>query len=554
MFASDSYSGGVPMNKKSGFYLFFLLFLVSDSYTRTIHVPSFIKEYMSPKGLLYLSATVSCVLLTDILWKARKEILLNASHRAQNKADNNAVGEKKETEKATLRTYTFADVAGLPEAKEELQDIVAFLKDPERFTSAGAHVPCGVLLVGDPGNGKTLLAKAVAGEAKCPFFAANGSQFVEYYVGVGASRVRELFNQAKKHAPCIIFIDEIDAVGGSRHAGDSGALEYAQTLNQLLAEMDGFASSEKPVIVIGATNRADILDAALLRPGRFDRQVHVPYPSNESREELLRVHTKNKKIDSTVDLSRIARGTPGFSAAQLANMVNEATLIAVNNNRDTVTMVDFEEARDKVMLGKQQKTIKQTCDELQVTAYHESGHALINLLLPRYTDPLHKITILPRGGALGMTYFLPERDRYSVTKDQMCAEIKVLLGGRIAEDVVFNTITTGASSDFNRASDIARKMVCQYGMSDLGQVTYGRSNNDFQYSEKTREHIDQEVHAIISRAYEEAKQLLQAHRDKLDILAKTLLQKETMYASEVYTLLGITPRIDHALAHVASPA
>jgi cell division protease FtsH len=443
--------------------------------------------------------------------------------------------------------YTFADVAGLPEAKEELQDIIVFLKEPERFTRVGARVPHGVLLVGDPGNGKTLLAKAIAGEAKCPFFAASGSEFIEQYVGVGASRVRELFNQAKKHAPCIIFIDEIDSVGGRRHAGDGGTSEYAQTLNQLLTEMDGFESSEKPIIVVGATNRADMLDSALLRPGRFDRQVHVPYPSIEVREEVLRVHTKNKKIDPTVDLSRVARGTPGFSAAQLANVANEAALIAVNDNRDTVTMLDFEEARDKVMLGKQQKTIKQTRDELNITAYHESGHSLINLLLPEHADPLHKITILPRGGALGITYSLPERDRYLVTKDQMLAEIKILLGGRAAEDVVFNTVTTGASSDFNRASDMARKMVCQYGMSDLGQVTYGQSYRDFQYSEKTRERIDQEVHAIISHAYEEAKQLLQAHRDKLDTLAKVLLQKETMYASEVYALLGITPREDHAL-------
>ncbi len=443
--------------------------------------------------------------------------------------------------------YKFSDVAGLPEAKEEVMDIITFLKEPERFTKVGARVPHGVLLVGDPGNGKTLLAKAIAGEAKCPFFTVSGSEFIEQYVGVGASRVRELFANAKKHAPCIIFIDEIDSVGGKRHSGDGGTTEYAQTLNQLLTEMDGFESSEKPIIVVGATNRDDMLDPALLRPGRFDRKVHVPYPSIEVREEILKVHTKNKSLDPSVDLLRVARGTPGFSGAQLANLANEAALTVVSDNRETVTMEDFEEARDKVMLGKQQKTIKQTKEELKVTAYHEGGHAMINLLLPEYTDPLHKITILPRGGALGITFSLPERDRYSITREQMLAELKFLLGGRVAEEIVFDTVTTGASSDFNRASEIARKMVCNYGMSELGPVTYGQSYYDFKYSEKTREQIDAQVNKIVNEAYAEAKKLLQDNRGKLDKLSEELLKKEMLYASEVYELLGIEPREDHKL-------
>jgi len=443
--------------------------------------------------------------------------------------------------------FKFSDVAGLPEAKEELKDIMDFLKNPDKFKKLGAKIPHGVLLSGEPGNGKTLLAKAMAGEVNCPFFSASGAEFIEQYVGVGASRVRELFAQARKHAPCIIFIDEIDSIGARRHTGDGGTSEYAQTLNQLLTEMDGFESSEKPIIVVGATNRPDMLDSALMRPGRFDRQVHVPYPSIEVREEILKVHSKDKKFDSSVSLKKVARGTPGFSGAQLANIVNEAALHAVNNNRDAICMEDFEEARDKVLLGKKQKTIKQTKDELAVTAYHEGGHALVNLLLPKYTDPLHKITILPRGGALGVTHSLPERDTYSQTKEQMIAQIKVLLGGRVAEDIVFDTVTTGASSDFKHASDIVRKMVCYYGMSDLGPVRYGQSHYDFKYSEKTREDIDNEVRKIIKSAYDDTKKLLMDDRKKLDKLAQALLDKETMYAGEVYELLGIEPREDHKL-------
>ena len=445
----------------------------------------------------------------------------------------------------------FADVAGLPEAKEELSDVITYLKDPSRFTRAGARVPHGVLLVGDPGNGKTMLAKAMAGEAKCPFFAASGAEFIEQYVGVGASRVRDLFAQARKHAPCIVFIDEIDSIGLRRHAGDSGTAEYAQTLNQLLTEMDGFeTSADKPIIVVGATNRVDILDSALLRPGRFDRQVHIPYPSIDVRQEVLKIHTRNKKLDPSVDLYIIARGTPGFSGAQLENLVNEAALAAVNDNREVVTLDDLEEARDKILLGKKQQTIKQTKEELNVTAYHESGHALVNLLLPIHTDPLHKLTILPRGGTMGVTYSLPERDKYSITKEQLLVQIEQCLGGRAAEEIAFNQITTGASHDFKVASGIARMMVCTYGMSDLGQVSYGSSYAEYantQPSDKTRERIDQEVQKIIDTAYSAAKKLLTENRDKLDLLAKTLLEKETLHAQEVYELLGITPRADHRL-------
>ncbi len=439
----------------------------------------------------------------------------------------------------------FSDVAGLPEAKEELIDILEYLKNPEKFKKMGAKVPHGVLLSGEPGNGKTLLAKAMAGEVNCPFFSASGAEFIEQYVGVGASRVRELFAQARKHAPCIIFIDEIDSIGARRHTGDGGTSEYAQTLNQLLTEMDGFESHENPIIVVGATNRPDMLDSALLRPGRFDRQVHIPYPSIDVREEILKVHAKDKTLADSVDLYKVARGTPGFSGAQLANVINEAALNAVNHDHHEISMEDFEEARDKVTLGKKQKTMKQTKDELKVTAYHEGGHALVILLLPKNTDPLHKITILPRGGALGVTHSLPERDTYSITKDQMLAQIKLLLGGRVAEDIVFETVTTGASSDFQRATDIARKMVCCYGMSDLGLVQYGQSYHDFKYSEKTREEIDQEVRKIVDTAYVETNKMLTENRNKLDKLAQELLEKETMYASEVYELLGIESREDH---------
>ena len=441
----------------------------------------------------------------------------------------------------------FSSVAGAAEAKEELQDVVDFLKNPEKYKRLGARITRGVLLVGEPGNGKTLLARAVAGEANCPFFSISGSDFIEVFVGVGAARVRDLFAQARKHAPSIIFIDEIDAVGRHRGSGLGGGHdEREQTLNQLLTEMDGFETSKDPVIVLAASNRPDVLDKALLRPGRFDRRVEVPYPDLLSREQILMVHAKGVQMDPEVDLKKIARGTPGFSGADLANLINEAAIIASKSNSDTITIKDFEEARDKILLGKEVKTIVLSEDERKMTAFHEAGHALIRLLMPEATDPLHKMTIIPRGRALGVTHFLPEREKYSRDKDEMIASIKAALGGRVAEELVFNKLSTGAYSDFQAATAIARDMVCRYGMSDkLGPVIYSQREGEFIYSQHTAETIDTEVRAIIDACYKDAKELLTSNRDKLDKLSFALLEKETMFASEIYELLGIKSREDH---------
>lgn len=440
----------------------------------------------------------------------------------------------------------FNSVAGAAEAKEELKDIVDFLKNPEKYRRLGAQMTRGVLLVGEPGNGKTLLAKAVAGEATCPFFSISGSDFIEVFVGVGASRVRDLFAQARKHAPSIVFIDEIDAVG--RHRGNShggGSDEREQTLNQLLTEMDGFQTVGGSVIVIAATNRPDVLDKALLRPGRFDRRVVVPYPDLKSREEILKVHARDVKLSPEVDLAKIARGTPGFSGADLKNIINEAAINASKANQETVTVKDFEEARDRIMLGKEIKTMTQSKEELALTAYHESGHALVALMLPEHSDPLHKITIIPRGRALGVTHSLPEREKYTQTEQELLATIKRSLGGRAAEQLVFNKVTTGAYSDFVTATDIARTMVCSYGMSkELGSVIYNQGGS-FEYSQKTAERIDAEVQRILDECAEQAMQLLIDNRDKLELLATTLLEKETLFAGEIYELLGITPREEH---------
>ncbi|HRN77987.1 MAG TPA: ATP-dependent zinc metalloprotease FtsH [Candidatus Dependentiae bacterium] len=446
---------------------------------------------------------------------------------------------------------TFNSVAGVTEAKEELKDVVDFLKNPQKYKRMGAKIPRGVLLVGEPGNGKTLLARAVAGEATCPFFSISGSDFIEVFVGVGAARVRDLFAQARKHAPCIVFIDEIDAVGRHRGSGLGGGHdEREQTLNQLLTEMDGFQTNEAPVIVLAATNRVDVLDKALLRPGRFDRHVDVPYPDVTSREQILRVHAQHVKVDSeNVDLKKIAQGTPGFSGADLANLINEAAIIASKREQGYVTIEDFEEARDKIMLGKELKTIVLTENDKKVTAYHEAGHALVRLLMPEHTDPLHKVTIIPRGRALGVTHYLPEREKHTSTKDEMLASIASALGGRAAEELVFDSATTGAYSDFQVASKIARAMVCNYGMSaQVGPIIYGQSNQDFVYSQKTAEQLDAEVKNIIDMCYTKACDLLRSNRDKLDALSQALLEKETMYAGEIYVLLGIEPRTEHKLS------
>jgi len=440
----------------------------------------------------------------------------------------------------------FNSVAGANDAKEDLKDVVDYLRNPKKYGRLGAKVSRGILLVGEPGNGKTLLARAVAGEANCQFLSISGSDFIEVFVGVGASRVRDLFAQARKAAPSIIFIDEIDAVGRHRGSGMGGGNdEREQTLNQLLSEMDGFETFKDPVIVIAATNRPDVLDKALLRPGRFDRSVVVPYPDLQSREAILKLHMKSFKIDPALDIHKIARGTPGFSGADLANLINEAAVIASKKDQDFANMVDFEEARDKILLGKESKTITLTEEDRKITAFHEAGHALVTLLLPNETDPLHKVTIIPRGKALGVTHSMPEREKYNRTKAEMLAEITMAFGGRVAEELAFEQITTGAYSDFKAATKIAREMVCYYGMSDdVGFIIFSQNHGEYDYSEKMAEKIDAAVYKITSECYERAKSLLTNNRDKLDQLAAALLEKETMYASEIYELLGIAPRQD----------
>ncbi len=448
------------------------------------------------------------------------------------------------------KKVTFKDVAGIEEAKTEVQEIIDFLKDPEKVTKLGGKIPKGVLLVGPPGTGKTLLAKAIAGEADVPFFSISGSEFVEMFVGVGASRVRDLFEQAKKHAPCIIFIDEIDAVGRHRGAGLGGGHdEREQTLNQLLVEMDGFEGKEG-IIVIAATNRPDVLDPALLRPGRFDRQIVVPSPDVKGRLEILKVHTKNIPIADDVDLEIIAKSTPGFSGADLANLVNEAALLAARKAKSKVEMEDFDEAKDKVLMGVERKSMIISEAEKRNTAYHEAGHTLVAKLIPG-TDPIHKVSIIPRGRALGMTQQLPMDDRYTYSKDYLLKTLRVLLGGRAAEEVALNHMTTGAGNDLERATELARKMVCEWGMSEkLGPLTYGKREEHIflgkeiarhkDFSEKTAEEIDKEVRRIVTEAYEDAKKLLKENFDILENLAKRLLEKETLDATEIDRIIEET--------------
>ena len=442
---------------------------------------------------------------------------------------------------------TFADVAGIDEAKAEVQEIIDFLKDPQKFQKLGGKIPKGVLLVGAPGTGKTLLARAIAGEAGVPFFSISGSDFVEMFVGVGASRVRDLFDQAKKSSPCIIFIDEIDAVGRHRGAGLGGGHdEREQTLNQLLVEMDGFEANQG-VIIIAATNRPDVLDPALLRPGRFDRQVVVPQPDVKGRLEILKVHTRNKPLDEQVSLEQIARGTPGFSGADLENLVNEAALLAARMGKTKVERSDFEAAKDKVLMGVERKSMIISEDEKKNTAYHEAGHALVAKLTPG-TDPLHKVSIIPRGRALGVTQQLPIDDKYTYSKDYLMKALNILLGGRAAEEIALQHMTTGAGNDLERATDLARKMVTEWGMSDkLGPLTFGKKDEQIflgreiakhkDYSEKTAEDIDEEVKRIVIEAYDNAKSLLTEHSDLLELFAKTLLEKETMDGPEIEALI-----------------
>jgi len=438
---------------------------------------------------------------------------------------------------------TFEDVAGVDEAKGELEEIIAFLKEPKKFTQLGGRIPKGVLLVGAPGTGKTLLARAIAGEAGVPFFSISGSDFVEMFVGVGASRVRDLFIQGKKHAPCIIFIDEIDAVGRHRGAGLGGGHdEREQTLNQLLVEMDGFESNEG-VILIAATNRPDVLDPALLRPGRFDRRVVVTTPDFKGREGILKVHTKNTPLSKDVDLLVLARGTPGFCGADLANMVNEAALLAAQQGKKSLEMTDFEKAKDKVLMGVERKSMIISQDEKKNTAYHEAGHTLVARFMPQ-ADPVHKVTIIPRGMALGLTQQLPLNDKYTYTKEYLLTNITILMGGRSAEELVLKALTTGAGNDFERATELARKMVCEWGMSEeLGPLTFGKKEEQIflgreiaqhrDYSEETARRIDQEVRKIVTSCYEKAKKLVVENINSLHRLAGALLEKETLDGKEI---------------------
>jgi cell division protease FtsH len=443
---------------------------------------------------------------------------------------------------AMQKKMTFKDVAGVEEAKDELQEIIGFLKDPQKFQKLGGRIPKGVLLVGAPGTGKTLLARAVAGEADVPFFSISGSDFVEMFVGVGASRVRDLFDQGKKHAPCLIFIDEIDAVGRQRGAGLGGGHdEREQTLNALLVEMDGFDSNEG-IILIAATNRPDILDHALLRPGRFDRRIVVNMPDVKGREDILKVHVRKIPLDKSVDLKVLARSTPGFSGADLANLVNEAALLAARNSAEKVAMNDMESAKDKVLMGVERKSMIISEEEKKSTAFHEAGHALIAALIPE-ADPIHKVTIIPRGMALGITQQLPLDDRYTYSKDYLEAQLTVLLAGRVAETILLGKTTTGAASDFEKSTEIARKMVCQWGMSDLGPLTFGERDDliflgrdlamNKNFSERTAELIDEEVKKIIGRNFHRAKELLEKNRDKLVQIADALLEREVLDSDEI---------------------
>jgi cell division protease FtsH len=445
---------------------------------------------------------------------------------------------------------TFADVAGCDEAKEEVAEIVEFLRDPRKFQQLGGHIPHGVLLVGPPGTGKTLLARAIAGEAKVPFFTISGSDFVEMFVGVGASRVRDMFETAKKHAPCIVFIDEIDAVGRARGSGMGGGNdEREQTLNQMLVEMDGFEPNAG-VIVIAATNRADVLDKALLRPGRFDRQVMVGLPDIRGREQILYVHMRKVPIAPDVKADILARGTPGFSGADLANLVNEAALFAARRNKRLVEMQDFEDAKDKIVMGPERKSAVMREEERRSTAYHESGHAVVAKLLPK-ADPVHKVTIMPRGFALGLTWQLPEHDRVNMYKDKMLEDIAILFGGRIAEEIFMNQKSTGASNDFERATKLSRAMVTRFGMSEaLGTMVYADDNQNAGFgpssksvSEETQQKVDEEIRNILDRQYALARNLLETNRDKVEAMVKALLEWETVDAEQINDIMaGNEPR------------
>lgn len=505
-------------------------------------IATFLRDNAQP--IYFLAATCTTI------WCAYHMvgILQNIKAATGNVADaskNIQVVQQQQGFSFETSTVTFADVAGNDAAKEALADIVDFLENPEKFEQSGARIPRGVLMTGEPGNGKTLLARALAGEAGVPFIAVSGSQFDEVFVGLGAARIRALFKAARdQNSPCIIFIDEIDAVGKKRNNSPfSGSGGQEQTLNQLLTEMDGFTQNDR-IIVIGATNRVEILDDALVRPGRLDRKVTVAYPDVTSREAILKVHAKNKKIASEVDLSVIARATSGFSGADLANLINEALIVSVKAGHAEATLADFNEAHDTIRMGARHTSLIRTPEELRQTAYHEAGHALLHLLFPKTADPLHKLTILARGNALGLTWSLPEGDRVGMSQEQFITLIKILCAGRIAENMMFGHISTGASNDFERATSLARSMVCNYGMSDLGQMVYEQDK----ISDEMAYKVDQEVRKIIDTCYAETVKLLTTHRAMLVTLAEELLKKEELSADEVYALLKIEPRTSHKIA------
>jgi cell division protease FtsH len=439
-------------------------------------------------------------------------------------------------------TVTFEDVAGVDEAKEEVKEVVDFLRQPERFSAIGGRIPKGVLLVGPPGTGKTLLARSIAGEAKVPFLFASGSDFVEMYAGVGASRIRKLFKDARRHPSCIVFIDELDAVGRSRGGNSLSHEEREQTLNQLLVEMDGFAPNQG-IVVVAATNRPDILDPALLRPGRFDRQVTVGAPDLKGREQILRIHAKKVALAAEIDLRSVARGTPGFSGAELANLVNEAALFAVRSGRQIVTDSDFDQARDKVLMGAERKSLTMSAHERVTCAYHESGHAVVAALLP-HADPLHKVTIIPRGRALGVTMQLPEGDRHTHTREFLEAQIAILMGGRVAEELFLRQMTSGAGNDIERATEIARRMVCEFGMSALGPLAYRTPGNPWEtdkgagISEATAQRVDDQVRDLVMRGYETARQVVANHRESVRAMAEELLQVESLDADAIKAIIA----------------
>ena len=501
------------------------------------------------KNFPFLNALVGIIpwlLILGVFWFIMLRQIQGTSNKALSFGKSRA-----RLQPDSAKTVTFADVAGVEEAKEELKEVIDYLRDTSKYTKLGAKIPKGLLLIGPPGTGKTLLARAIAGEADVPFFSMSGSDFVEMFVGVGASRVRDLFDQGKKHSPCIIFIDELDAVGRVRGAGYGGGHdEREQTLNQLLVELDGFEENEG-VIVIAATNRPDVLDPALLRPGRFDRQVVVDIPDIKGREGILKVHVQKIPVAKSVNLKVIARGTPGFSGADLANLVNEAALLAARKDKRKVGMEEFEFAKDKVLMGPERKSIIISEDEKKVTAYHEAGHALLGMLLPN-ADPVHKMTIIPRGLSLGLTQSLPETDKHNLTKDYVVDQVTLLMGGRVAEEMQFGAggITTGAQNDFERATAMTRRMVCEWGMSEkLGPLQYGQKEEPIfigkeiarhkDYSEKTSQLIDDEIMRIVNEAFDKAKRILTEHKATLDRLAKRLLQKEVLDRKEIEDIVGI---------------